>query len=80
MLADADADGTREVACRLAAAISSLNIAISAQVGDILTVNIGAVAETPGPSHFASGLLMRGDEALERARDLGVGQICGASH
>ncbi|MGJ8670259.1 MAG: GGDEF domain-containing protein [Oceanococcus sp.] len=80
VLTDADEEGAREVANRLAENIPALNIRLSERVGDVLTVNIGAVAETPGPSHFASSLLMRGDEALERARDLGPGQVCGSHH
>ena len=80
VLADADAAGSLQVAQRLAAAIQSLQIPISPQRGDVLKVNIGAVAETPTPSHFASGLLMRADEALELARELGPGHVRGLAH
>lgn len=73
LLVDADAAGARLVAERMRDEVRAQNI--FKHPDDPINISIGVASTLPTPTHFAGSLLLRADDALAHARDLGANRI-----
>ena len=78
LLPDTDTDGALDVARRVLAAISALDIRHDDLPSAQVTPSIGVAQLVPGPNDTSQGLLERADRALYAAKTAGRGRIMAA--
>jgi diguanylate cyclase (GGDEF)-like protein len=75
LLPDTDTDGALDVARRLLAAISALDLPHEASSFTRVTSSIGVAQLVPGPNHSFQELLGRADRALYAAKEAGRNRV-----